>query len=346
MADHEDNPLLTALPPATDYISYLTILEYNLSAEQLPILHDILQDRTLTANIGWDLVHLLLPLLPASHQCLQDVARLGNPREVVLKVTEMLETLGKTGPSDDNNNNDDDDDDDDEDEENGEDSDAERSHVTDDQSAVLAGKDDGRETLSIFGHPDTLLTKPTPNTPSTPSHAQFNVLLEMLSILHPRIKTKYPSRFLSTSLQAILPAYLLVASEPSAADAVLSCVKGLSGVGRPKLPPRKSSLAIYPAEQTPIAPDPDGQDELLAPNEAALQNRLLQSFLTYVMEDFMTSLPSRRETPGLAWSCRLHEKQYPAKLIPGRESYNDMFANEEELRERDTLVGRIVVSLN
>lgn len=316
MADREDHPLLTALPPATDYISYLTILEYNLSAEQLPILHDILQDRTLTANIGWDLVHLLLPLLPASQQCLQDVARLGNPREVVLKVTELLESLGRTEPRGD-------------DEEDGEDADAEISHAT----------DDGRETSSILECHDTL-TKPTS------SHAQFNVLLEMLSILHPRIQTKYPSRFLSTSLQAILPAYLHVASEPSAADAVLSFVKCLSGVSRPKLPPRKSSVAVYTAEKAPIAPDPEGQDDLLAPNELALQNRLLQSFLTRVMENFMTSLPSLREIPGLAWSCRLHEKQHPARLIPGRESYNEMFANEEELHERDTVVGQAVVSLN
>ncbi|KAL9033719.1 MAG: hypothetical protein Q9180_005799, partial [Flavoplaca navasiana] len=89
----DDNPLIKALPPAVDYLSYLTILEYNLTLEQLPLLHDILQDTTLTANIGWDLVHLLLPLLPESQSCLQDVARLGNPREVILKVTELLEAL-------------------------------------------------------------------------------------------------------------------------------------------------------------------------------------------------------------------------------------------------------------
>ncbi|KAL9630579.1 MAG: hypothetical protein Q9164_006340 [Protoblastenia rupestris] len=88
-----DNPLLKALPPETDYLSYLTILEYNLTKEQLPTLHDVLQDTTLTANIGWDLVHLLLPLLPQSQSCLQDVASLGNPREVVLKVTELLEGI-------------------------------------------------------------------------------------------------------------------------------------------------------------------------------------------------------------------------------------------------------------
>lgn len=48
-------------PPATDYMTYLTILESHLSAKVLPELEIILQDEELTQNIGWDLVHLLLP---------------------------------------------------------------------------------------------------------------------------------------------------------------------------------------------------------------------------------------------------------------------------------------------
>ena len=32
-ADKSLNPLLAALPPATDYITYLTIIEYNLTKE-------------------------------------------------------------------------------------------------------------------------------------------------------------------------------------------------------------------------------------------------------------------------------------------------------------------------
>ncbi|KAK5057917.1 YAP1-binding protein 1, partial [Cryomyces antarcticus] len=91
MAD--DNPLLKALPPATDYLTYLTIVEYNLTPERLPTLHDVLQDATLTTNIGWDLIHILVPLLPDSEQCLQDIARLGNPREVIIKVTESLRLI-------------------------------------------------------------------------------------------------------------------------------------------------------------------------------------------------------------------------------------------------------------
>ena len=61
MATTEDeSPLITALPPQTDYISYLTIIEHYLSEDTLPILHKVLQDEKLTTNIGWDLVHLLV----------------------------------------------------------------------------------------------------------------------------------------------------------------------------------------------------------------------------------------------------------------------------------------------
>jgi hypothetical protein len=88
-----ESPLITALPPQTDYISYLTIVEHYLNEDTLPILHKVLQDEKLTTNIGWDLVHLLVPLLPQSTQCLQDIARLGNPREVILKVTESLRLI-------------------------------------------------------------------------------------------------------------------------------------------------------------------------------------------------------------------------------------------------------------
>ncbi|KAJ5295632.1 hypothetical protein N7508_010453 [Penicillium antarcticum] len=88
-----EDPLVQALPPATDYLTYLTLLEYQLTPERLPLLHELLQDEKLTTNIGWDLVKLLLPMLPASTDCLQDVARLGNPREVILRVSESLMQL-------------------------------------------------------------------------------------------------------------------------------------------------------------------------------------------------------------------------------------------------------------
>ena len=321
MADN-DNPLLKALPPETDYLSYLTILEYNLTAEQLPTLHDILQDTTLTANIGWDLVHLLLPLLPASEQCLQDVARLGNPREVVLKVTELLERLGQ---------------------------DEEDEGTRDPQEIEI--EEAGKLKVSGANNDDAHVDKAqdgenvTPNAEPPSKGVKFTTLIEMLSILHPRIKTKYPSRFLSTSLQAVLPTYSQVARTTEATEAVLGFIKALSGTKRPRLPPRKSGVMI-PTQLAPVsAPDPEGQDEDLGVDEKGLQSRLLQSFLTYVTEGYMSSTALDEDVPGLAWSSRYQEELHPERNIPGRRTYGSLFTEEAHLHERDTITGHILVSL-
>lgn len=318
-----ENPLLTALPPASDYLTYLTILEYNLTADQLPTLHTILQDTTLTANIGWDLVHLLLPLLPASQQCLLDVARLGNPREVVLKVTEILEGLGVDSA--------------------GKSADIEEEGVDELGNLKLTENEGRKPSTEQAVSPLLEITSPK-SLAKLSNKPQFIILLEMLSILHPRIKTKYPSRFLSTSLREILSVYLQLAADIEATDAVLSFIKAISGRGRPKLPPRKSTAVIPVHEATQIAPDPEGQDDASAPEESLLHNRLLQSFLTYVIDDFISSVPSVEDVPGLAWSCRLQEKLHPDKVIRGREIYEKTFADKEELHERDVIVGQIVVS--
>ena len=324
-----DNPLLKALPPETDYISYLTILEYSLTAEQLPTLHKILQDTTLTANIGWDLVHLLLPLLPASRECLQDVARLGNPREVVLKVTEMLEGIGAE-------------DEDEEDEAEGEETEDVAKGIEE-----LKIKDEGTSEKEPESSVHPALKPEVPQEiPKQPSKAvRFSTLLEMLSILHPRIKTKYPSRFLSTSLQSILPAFMQIARKLEATEAVLGFIKALSGTKRPTLPPRKSSSAVLTQSMIKSAPDPEGRDETLGADEVALQSRLLQSFLTFVTEGYMSSMAADEDVPGLAWSSRYQEKLHPEKIIPGRRTYTDLFTEEESLHERDTLIGQILVSV-
>lgn len=310
--DDAENPLIKALPPATDYLTYLTVLEYSLTPAQLPTLHDILQDTTLTSNIGWDLVKLLLPLLPASRDCLRDVARLGNPREVVLKVTEHLEDLGRNTEKID------------EEETNEEETDEEETDEEDEDHSSRS--DDGNQNAA-----------PT-------KQLQFIALLEMLSILHPRIKTAYPSRFLSTSLPAILEAYIALLGDFAATEAILALIKSLSGVGRPKLPPRKSSSIIPPKANAHIAPDPESQGDALGPDEVALQNRLLQAFLVAIAKDYMSLNSSTRDIPGLAWCSRLQEKLRPKTLVPDRQTYSNMFTGEDELQRRDAIVGQIVVS--
>lgn len=310
-----ENPLLKTLPPAIDYLNYLIVIEHNLDKSLLPTLHDVLQDTKLTANIGWDLVHQLLPLLPQSRQCLQDVAQLGNPREVVLKVTELLGGIKDEAQEDEVEE--------DEVQENAE------SPAEEDQPPQIAS---AREKASPAKDLRVI---------------QYVNLVEMLGILHPRIKTQYPSRFLSTSLQAALPAYAKIAHDPVATQATLNMIKTLSPTQRPRLPPRKSSSrvpqSVSVADAT-TAPDPEGRPEPVGTDEAALQTRLIQSFLTFVAEGYVSSLKLYEDIPGLAWSCRYYEKKHPDKRIPGRPSYLKMFIEEEEeLHRRDTILGQCLV---
>lgn len=181
-----DDPLVQALPPNTDYLTYCTLLEYQLTPQRLPLLHTLLQDEKLTTNIGWDLVKLLLPMLPASTECLHDVARLGNPREVILRVSESLMQL----------------------------------HQEDDE-----------DDLSDAEKPLPLHT------------LQFNCLLAMLSVLHSRIQTKSPSRFVATSLQAALEAYTAMPSNETTM-ALLEFLRELELTPTKRPAPPPGSLAI------------------------------------------------------------------------------------------------------
>ncbi|KAG5951844.1 hypothetical protein E4U53_002129 [Claviceps sorghi] len=83
-------------PPATDRFTYLTIIEKSLSPDILPALQEILQDVDLTGDIGWDLVEMLISV-PGSEGCLECIARLGNPREVILKVLQVMESTTGEG---------------------------------------------------------------------------------------------------------------------------------------------------------------------------------------------------------------------------------------------------------
>ncbi|KAH8672876.1 YAP-binding/ALF4/Glomulin [Tricladium varicosporioides] len=276
-----------SLPPASDYMTYLTILESHLSPDILPRLNDILQDAELTQNIGWDLVHLLLPL-PGGEKCLDTVARLGNPREVVLKVTEALELLKL--------------------------------------EAGAESREEGEEDI-IQEKAESARSEPT-------NVDKFCILLNLLSTLHPRIKTKYPSRFLSTSLMAVLAAF-----RPSnqATLAVISFVHTISGKKRPPLPGRKSSANLPVVASGPqaeeSAPDPEAQDE--DPREAAIQQKLLQSFVSHVLEDYVNS-------NSLEWSARLQESFDPTKVVTGRRSLGKAYREDPDLQSRDIIVGQLV----
>lgn len=282
-----ENPLVQALPPATDYLTYLTLLEYQLTRERLPLLHRLLQDEKLTTNIGWDLVKLLLPMLPASTDCLHDVARLGNPREVILRVSEALMQLQPE----------------DEDEED----------LADDKSEKRL-----------------------------PAHIlQFNCLLAMLSELHNRIKTKSPSRFVATSLQAALEAYTSMPSDETTL-AFLEFLRDISPNKRPAPPPRSDSQsAVLRVNSISSAPDPEAEGAPAVANEAILVEKFLQFGLIEVLKVYLLSHSGPMD-PGMSWTVRTQEHFHPALKLP-EQSQSEAYTATTELKERDMIMGKIVV---
>lgn len=328
----EDSPLIKALPPESDYYTYLTIVEYNLSQDNLPILHKVLQDETLTTNIGWDLVHLLVPYLPESEECLNDIARLGNPREVILKVTEGLRLIEYETDEDG--------------EEGGE--------------SAEAGAPDARARAESSTYP--LKTAAVPEGRDRPGSSQvvelppplplavtqFVSLLSMLSVLHGRIKTKNPSRFLSTTLQAILASFSNATSHrEEMIRAIVTFVKTIAGTRRPTLPNRQSSGMLGTKGVSTSAPasaaDPEATESSdKSPEEEAMQSRLLQSFLTHIVEEYMLNLPSSSaDVPGMAWSSRIMETLHPERTLSSK-TLASQFASEESLHRRIDAIGQLV----
>jgi Uncharacterised protein family, YAP/Alf4/glomulin len=311
----KENPFFALRPPTTDPATYLVFIEHNLSLENLPLLHEVLQDAELTRSIGWDLVLMLLPFAPDSEQCLLDVARLGNPREVLLKVTEalrMLELDGMEEPSQD---------------------------ISEDEDAA---QESGQASSSTAAQSKP---EPPPEFELPIPVRQFTLLIEMLSILHPRIKAKYPSRFLSPTLQAILVAFSKATQcHAELAQEIVAFVKTLTGTKRPHLPKRGSSTNMLATALSASAPDPEAETkgEPISRGEEDMQQRLLQSFLTHVLEDYMLSLHSEEDIPGMALTARFYEKIHPERQIPGKQTYADKFAKKDKLQNRLATVGQIV----
>ena len=267
-------------PPATDTFTYLTIIEQYLAPDILPALLDILQDANLTKDIGWDLVEMLIDV-PGSEACLEAVARLGNPREVILKVLEVLE----------------------------------------------------RATIDAVETADE--EDEVPIAAAAKLSHQFITLVGMLKILHKRLEVKAPSKFLHPTLQTVLAAYV---PTPESTAAVISLVRAISGCARPALPSRKSSTTLTtPFEGTdPSTNAPDPEAEKAEPAEDELVTRLLQSFITCVIEAYVNAAD-------LQWAARLVEFYNPEKVVPGRKTVLGSFRDEQELLARDALIGQLVV---
>ncbi|KAL4994327.1 YAP-binding/ALF4/Glomulin [Aspergillus recurvatus] len=299
-----EDPLIKALPPATDYLTYLTLLEYQLTPARLPTLHNLLQDEVLTTNIGWDLVKILLPMLPESQECLKDVARLGNPREVILRVSDALMQLHPA--------------------ENDEE------EIDKQLETQLEGaKLDSREPKELIG--------------TIPLHVlKFNTLVAMLSTLHSRIQTKSPSRFLATSLQAVLEAYTSMPTNETTI-ALLEFFRDVSPTKRPPPPPRAPSDSTVLRVAEASAPDPEAEAMSPSPagsEESALIKRFLQFGLIELLKSYLLSCSGPMD-PGMSWAIRLQEKLHPETRMPGTASPTNVYLDNKQLGERDSIIAKI-----
>ena len=317
-------------PPATDAFTYLTIIEKSVLPAVLPTLHEILiEDVELTRDIGWDLVGTLV-VLPGSEKCLETVARLGNPREVLLKVLETIE------------------------------------YVTREVATSAAAEEDAdfSDDEMEEGN-DGVKSQDAKAADPIEAARQFVVLVSMLAILHKRLVVKSPSKFLHATLQIVARAYHLHApSSPDVTSAVIQLSRSLSGLKRPPLPGRKSglhsSLSFFPDPSTlETAKDPEAEVQTgesvartssetdnnsnqvepslrVSTSEDKLCRGLLRAFVTCVVEGFVNATP-------MEWAARLLEHYQPQRLVPGRQTVKAAFSEQEELHLRDAMMGELVV---
>jgi hypothetical protein len=162
----------------------------------------------------------------------------------------------------------------------------------------------------------------------------------MLGILHKRLEVKAPSRFLHTTLQTMYRAYQ---PTPEATAAVIGFVRTVAGRARPPLPTRKSSTTLSNpfqlTDSTKNAPDPEAEmTETMDPTEAQLMNRLLQAFITCIIEAYVNS-------HDMEWTSRLLELYHPERLVPNRKTMMEQFKEDENLLARDALIGQLAVSM-
>jgi hypothetical protein len=97
----------------------------------------------------------------------------------------------------------------------------------------------------------------------------------------------------------------------------------------------KIPTASTGSDSDPSAPDPEAQAE--QPDDAAIQNKLLQSFITHILEDYVNSNP-------LEWAARLQESFEPNKVVPGRKSLGEAYKEEPLLVTSQEIAGELVVS--
>ena len=309
--NYDTHQFVVTKPPVSDPITYLTLLEYNLKADNIGILQRVLNDDadgngTLYKDIGWDLIALLLPFVRqlTARDCLRDIAKKGNHRECALKVVENLQLLDWKDSEDEDK------------EEEDQHNDAETQ-----ASADRIKRDD----------------------PLT--YIQLTTLTQMAGIIYPFIRTKQPSRFLNELLSAMCMALSKVPPEQMerCIDQAIVAIAVFRSSHKPALPPRGGNTTRQDVSHNAAAQPTDLNSRAEPPaqesTDAVAQRKLLQAFVTRLVELWITSQEMIEdedafEVPGLALAPRFLERLEPSKVIPGRVTVNQQFEDKASLRSR------------
>ena len=296
---------VSAVSLMTQNVSSTLLLGHALEKDQPPLLHSLLQSAEFARDVGWELVPRLLPLLPESQECLLDVATLANPREIALKVAEILEEMGLPSSGSETSSS------------AGYDSDlseavGEASNASNDQDKVGDLK-------------------------------RFQVLLRMLCVLHPRIGTKRPSPLLLTSITGILKAFAVVCEAPAAVRAVLLFVTVSMACHAPLTPAGHARLVLFATDHDHdlwklIEP-------LLNPVSERTQEiiLLLRSFLTRIVAIHLGSMRSSGKSPPFAWANRFIAVRQQS--IPSAFRFRSLRdpGERDAFKDRDAIANNILV---
>ena len=137
---------------------------------------------------------------------------------------------------------------------------------------------------------------------------QCKILIDLLSILHSRIKTKFPSRFLSTSLSAVLAGISKTHDgQENLIKAALDLARALDEQTRHG---RNSS-----DQKESQAPDPEAYQGENSSADDLISKRLIQAFITHLVELHALAIPSDDECPGLSSSANIFEDLEPQKVV-------------------------------
>ncbi|KAF8421004.1 YAP-binding/ALF4/Glomulin [Tirmania nivea] len=366
--------------PAEDFISYSTILDVHLSyaleffsredqTKLLQALEKVLKENdTLAQNIAWDLIAVLLPFLDAptpatafpsadadassapssafttdalseiTSTCLFMAAYKGNPREVYLKLLGALSSLSFTAAT----------------------------------TPVSEDTDEPSLEPSSPRH--------TPAEARANGHRKFRILIMLLTTIHSRIATAFPSRFLSQSLTTLLTTFTRSTEElykEDVEDIVSRLLAFVDAVqpestkkkrrmtqprlgpdGKPALPPRTSTagsqLGAPDVSKLDIADENEEEKQARLEEqektkiEEEMQIRLLQSFVSHVVEVYVLRCPSEYANKNTSLqSARTpevkHDEQPSSMQLPSSRGINLHLASRF-LKSNKFLTGGVIES--